>query len=93
METHMPPPTSAHEVSFPDVLFKAELLDESPETVFLCIVPEDYGEMGMELTEPMLGEISGHGEAAHQRTFKARRPIGERRKCMNYILRNRLSGF
>ncbi|OPY89694.1 MAG: Hydrogenase 2 maturation protease [Syntrophaceae bacterium PtaU1.Bin231] len=53
METRMPPPTSAHEVSFPDVLFKAELLDESPETVFLCVVPRDFAEMGMEMTPEM----------------------------------------
>ncbi len=51
-ETHMPPPTSAHEVSFPDVLFKAEMMEEAPDTVFLCIVPQDYsyGEAGLELT-------------------------------------------
>ena len=55
LETRMPPPSSAHEVSFPDVLFKAELLDELPETIFLCIAPEDYSDMGLELT-PRLKE-------------------------------------
>jgi len=55
LETRMPPPSSAHEVSFPDVLFKAELLDELPETIFLCVVPEDCKEMGLELT-PLLRE-------------------------------------
>lgn len=54
-ELRFPPPTSAHEVTFADVLFKAELMDEAPETVFLCVVPGDfsYGERGLELT-PLL---------------------------------------
>jgi hydrogenase maturation protease len=55
LETRLPPPTSAHEVSFPDVLFKAELMDELPETVFLCVVPQNYQDMGLELT-PLLSE-------------------------------------
>jgi hydrogenase maturation protease len=50
MEIHLPPPTSAHEVTFSDVLFKVELMDESPEVVFLCIVPKKYGDMDMEMT-------------------------------------------
>jgi hydrogenase maturation protease len=53
MQAHMPPPTSAHEVSFFDVLFKVELMDELPETLFLCIVPQDYGEMNLEMTPVM----------------------------------------
>jgi hydrogenase maturation protease len=55
MQAHMPPPTTAHEVTFFDVLFKVELLDELPETIFLCIVPKDYGEMNLEMT-PMMQE-------------------------------------
>jgi hydrogenase maturation protease len=54
MQAHMPPPTTAHEVTFFDVLFKVELMDELPETLFLCIVPQDFGEMKMELTPVML---------------------------------------
>ena len=50
MEIHMPPPTSAHEVEFSDVLFKAELMGEAPEITFLCVVPERYGEMDLEMT-------------------------------------------
>ena len=50
MEIHMPPPTSAHEVTFSDVLFKTEMMDESPETIFLCIVPKEYGDMNLEMT-------------------------------------------
>lgn len=50
MELHMPPPTTAHEVTFPDVLFKAELLGEAPETIFLCIVPQDYKDLRMEMS-------------------------------------------
>lgn len=78
LETRMPPATSAHEVSFPDVLFKAELLDELPETIFLCAVPEDYGDMGLELTpllqekipvmeELLLRELSGLGVKLEKR--------------------------
>jgi len=50
MELHMPPPTTAHEVTFPDVLFKSELLGESPETIFLCVVPKDYKDLRMEMS-------------------------------------------
>lgn len=53
MQAHMPPPTTAHEVTFFDVLFKVELMNELPETVFLCIVPRDYGAMNLEMTEAM----------------------------------------
>jgi hydrogenase maturation protease len=53
--TRLPPATSAHEVAFPDVLFKAELLGELPEVIFLCIIPEQYEEMCMEMT-PLMKE-------------------------------------
>lgn len=53
MEIHLPEPTSAHEVTFSDVLFKVELMDESPEVIFLCIVPQEYGNMDMEMTQLM----------------------------------------
>jgi hydrogenase maturation protease len=43
MELHLPAPTSAHEVEFFDVLSKAEMMGELPETVFLCIAPRQYG--------------------------------------------------
>jgi hydrogenase maturation protease len=65
-------PTSAHEVSFQDVLCKVELIDELPDVVFLCIVPYEYKDMGLELTPLMrkkfpqmesllLKELSLHG--------------------------------
>jgi len=57
MKAHMPPPTTAHEVTFFDVLFKVELMDEMPETVFLCIVPQDYGAMNLEMTETMYNKF------------------------------------
>jgi len=44
MEIHLPPPTTAHEVTFSDLLFKLELMGESLEVIFLCIVPEKYGD-------------------------------------------------
>jgi hydrogenase maturation protease len=53
MQAHMPPPTTAHEVTFFDVLFKVELMDELPETIFLCIVPQDFGDMNLEMTPVM----------------------------------------
>lgn len=50
MEVRLPPPTSAHEVKFADVLCKAELLGEVPEITFLCVVPVRCGEMELEMT-------------------------------------------
>ncbi len=50
MELHLPPPTSAHEVKFADVMCKADMLGEMPETTFLCIVPAQYQEMDLEMT-------------------------------------------
>ncbi len=41
---------AAHEVTFPDVLVKSELLGEAPETIFLCIVPEQYKELDMDMS-------------------------------------------
>ena len=61
MALHMPPPTSAHEVTFPDVLFKTELMGESPETIFLCIVPLNYKDMDMEMN-PILYDKFGDME-------------------------------
>jgi len=49
MELHMPPPTTAHEVTFPDVLFKSELLGEAPDTIFLCVVPQNYKDLDMNM--------------------------------------------
>ena len=51
-------PTSAHEVSFHDVLCKAELIDELPECIFLCIVPYKYEDMGLELTPAIRKKFS-----------------------------------
>ncbi len=54
MELYLPAPTSAHEVEFFDVLIKAELMDKLPETIFLCITPQDYGgEMNPTMTPIM----------------------------------------
>ena len=51
-------PTSAHEVSFHDVLCKAELIDELPECIFLCIVPFKYKDMGLELSPSIRNRFS-----------------------------------
>lgn len=53
MEARLPPATSAHEVKFADVLCKAEMMGECPEMTFLCIVPERYGRMDLEMTATM----------------------------------------
>lgn len=50
IEDHLPPPTSVHEVKFADVMCKADMLGEMPDTVFLCIIPEQYQEMDLHLT-------------------------------------------
>jgi hydrogenase maturation protease len=55
MALYLPPPTTAHEVSFSDVLCKAEMAGELPEIVFLCIIPRDWQDMGLEMT----GELEG----------------------------------
>lgn len=47
----MPPPTSARDVKFADVLGKADLLGEAPEISFLCVVPERCGEMDLAMTD------------------------------------------
>ena len=58
LELHLPDPTSAHEVEFPHVLHQAELMGACPETVFLCIVPEAYGTMELEMS-PVMRERFG----------------------------------
>ncbi len=58
VDAQMLEPTSAHEVSFQDVLCKAELIDELPEVVFLCIVPNEYKDTGLELTPLMRDKFS-----------------------------------
>ena len=50
IEDYLPPPTSVHEVKFADVICKAEMLGEMPDTVFLCVVPEQYQDMDLQLT-------------------------------------------
>ncbi len=57
LELHLPPPTSAHEVQFQDVLVKAELLGEAPEVVFLCVAPEAYGDFNLAMTPRLYGRM------------------------------------
>jgi len=57
MALYLPPPTSAHEVQFPDVLLQAEMLDECPDVIFLCIVPDTYGDLDLVMTELMEGRF------------------------------------
>jgi len=53
MSRYLPPPTTAHEVSFADVLCKAEMIGELPEIIFLCIIPGEWRDMGLEMTAEM----------------------------------------
>jgi len=53
LEVHLPPPTSAHEVEFMDVLTKAELIDRLPQTSFILVVPEHIDDMIIEMTPRM----------------------------------------
>lgn len=53
MELAMPGPTSAHEVELLDVLHMADLTGGPPGVTFLCIVPESYGNMNLEMTQRM----------------------------------------
>jgi hydrogenase maturation protease len=79
LELHMPPPTSAHEIMFLDVLCKAELIEQAPDDViFLCIVPEQYENTALEMTQTLkekfsdmeallLKELSYHGIVPERR--------------------------
>lgn len=49
MELSHPPATSAHEVEFADILCKAELIDQAPHAVFLCIVPAQFDVHNMQV--------------------------------------------
>jgi len=49
MELSHPQATSAHEVEFADILCKAELIDQAPTAVFLCIVPAQYDAHNMQV--------------------------------------------
>jgi hydrogenase maturation protease len=56
MEAHLPPPTTAHEVKFADVLCKAEMMGECPDMTFLCVVPEQMADMDLEMTPAVLAK-------------------------------------
>jgi hydrogenase maturation protease len=50
LEAHMPPPTSAHEVEFLDVLNKAEMMGSLPNTSFILVVPDRIDDMVIGMT-------------------------------------------
>jgi hydrogenase maturation protease len=58
MSLHLPPPTSAHEVEFLDVLAMAELMEECPPVVFIVVVPKKYGTMEIGMTDVMADRFS-----------------------------------
>ncbi|MGA1825200.1 MAG: HyaD/HybD family hydrogenase maturation endopeptidase [bacterium] len=51
--THLSYNVSAHEVEFMDLLLKADMMGEAPETTFITVVPEDIVGKGMNMTETM----------------------------------------
>jgi hydrogenase maturation protease len=55
--TKIPPPTSAHEVKFSDVLIKAEMMGDLPEMIFLCIVPKEFKDMFLEMTQDLKNRL------------------------------------
>ncbi len=55
--TKIPPPTSAHEVKFSDVLIKAEMIGDLPEIIFLCIIPKEYRDMDLEMTNELKSRL------------------------------------
>ncbi|HEY9160946.1 MAG TPA: HyaD/HybD family hydrogenase maturation endopeptidase [Desulfomonilia bacterium] len=55
--TKIPPPTSAHEVKFSDVLIKAEMMGDLPEIVFLCIIPKEFKDMELEMTDELKNRL------------------------------------
>jgi hydrogenase maturation protease len=54
MTDYLPPPTSAHEVEFLDVLAMADLLGQCPPVVFLTVVPEKYDTMELKISDLMM---------------------------------------
>ena len=55
--TKIPPPTSAHEVKFADVMIKAEMMADLPDMIFLCIIPKQYKDMDLEMTDELKTRI------------------------------------
>jgi hydrogenase maturation protease len=58
MSLYLPPPTSAHEVEFLDVLSMADLLDQCPPVTFLTVVPEKYDTMEVRISDLMVERFS-----------------------------------
>jgi len=61
-------------------------MDELPETIFLCIVPQDFGDMNLEMTPVMREKISGYGEISSRRIVQVECDFGKSRSCMNCTL-------
>ena len=58
MTLYLPPPTSAHEVEFLDVLAMADLLGQCPPVVFLTVVPEKYDTMEVRISDLLVERFS-----------------------------------
>ncbi len=82
MELHLPTPTSAHEVEFFDVLSKAEMMGKLPETIFLCITPQNFGgEMEMSMS-PVMFEAYPAMEKLFLKELAGWQLIPDRRKAL-----------
>ena len=84
MQAHMPPPTTAHEVTFFDVLFKVELMDELPETVFFvyCAAGLRRNESGND--KSLAGQVSRDGKITVCGIIPVKRRLGNNESCMNF---------
>ncbi len=58
MARYLPPPTSAHEVEFLDVLAMADLMGQCPPVLFLTVVPKKYDTMAVGISDIMMERFS-----------------------------------
>ncbi len=58
MSLYLPPPTSAHEVEFLDVLSMADLLGQCPPVTFITVVPEKYDTMEVRISDLIVERFS-----------------------------------
>lgn len=58
MRLYLPPPTSAHEVEFLDVLAMADILDQCPPVTFITVVPEKYDTMEVRISDLLVERFS-----------------------------------
>jgi len=60
-------------------------MDELPQTIFLCIVPQDYGDMNMEMTPVMREKFPVMEKFLLADISQIECDFGKSRSCMNCI--------